>query len=62
MQANRSRDLAPNAAHAYESGRLNTSLRFEELRRRGYIDEAARAANDAPDSSQRIRAGVPHGR
>jgi len=48
--------------YAYESGRLNTSLPFEELRRRGYIDEAALAANDAPDSSHRIRAGVPHGR
>jgi len=54
--------LPRTSLYAYESGRSNTSLPFEELRRRGYIDEAARAANDAPDSSQRIRAGVPHGR
>jgi hypothetical protein len=45
--------------YAYESGRLNTSLPFEELRRRGHINEAAHAANDAADFSQRIRADIP---
>ncbi len=44
---------------AYEHGRLDTRLPFEELRRRGHINEAARAAGDAPDFSRRIRAGVP---
>ena len=44
---------------AYEHGRLDTRLPFEELRRRSHINEAARAANDAPDFSQRIRANVP---
>lgn len=44
---------------AYESGRLETALPFEELRRRGHINEAARAADDAADFSQRVRAAVP---
>jgi hypothetical protein len=43
----------------YEYGRLDTRLPFEELRRRSHINEAARAAIDAPDFSQRIRDGVP---
>jgi hypothetical protein len=43
----------------YEWGRLDTRLPFEELRRRSHINEAARAAINAPDFSQRIRAGVP---
>ena len=44
---------------AYEYGRLDTRLPFEELRRRGHINEAAHAAGDAADFSQRIRANVP---
>jgi uncharacterized protein DUF4105 len=44
---------------AYEHGRLDTRLPFDELRRRGHINEAARAAGDAADFSQRIRANVP---
>ena len=48
--------------YAYESGRLDTSLPFEELKRRSHINAAAQAANDAVDFSQRIRADVPHGR
>jgi hypothetical protein len=44
---------------AYEYGRLDTRLPFDELRRRSHINEAAVAANDAPDFSQRIRAGIP---
>jgi len=39
----------------YESGRLDTRLPFDELRRRAHINAAAQAANDAPDFSQRIR-------
>jgi hypothetical protein len=34
-------------------------LPFEELKKRSHINAAARAANDAPDFSQRIRADLP---
>jgi hypothetical protein len=43
----------------YESGRLDSQLPFEELHRRGHVNDAAHAADDAPDFSQRIRAGLP---
>jgi len=42
--------------YLYDQGKLDTSVPFEELRRRAYINELARAANQAPDFSQRIRA------
>lgn len=45
--------------YAYEHGRLDTSLPFEELKRRSHINAAAQAADRAADFSQRIRAGVP---
>jgi hypothetical protein len=45
--------------YAYELGKLDNSLPFEELRRRSRVNDRARAANDAPDFSQRIRAGIP---
>ena len=45
--------------YLYASGRLDTSLPFEELRRRSRITEAAQSAAGAPDFSQRIRVGVP---
>jgi hypothetical protein len=46
--------------YAYEAGRLDTSLPFEELRQRAHINERAREAGPtAPDFSQRIRVGVP---
>jgi hypothetical protein len=45
--------------YAYERGRLDTSLPFEELRRRSHVNAAAQAADQAPDFSQRIRAGLP---
>jgi hypothetical protein len=45
--------------YAYEHGRLDTSLPFEELRRRSHINAAAQAADQAPDFSQRIRAALP---
>lgn len=44
----------------YERDRVDTSLPFEELRRRGHVNEAAKAAGtEAPDFSQRIRANLP---
>jgi hypothetical protein len=38
---------------------LDTTLPFDELRRRSLINEAAQAADDAPDFSERIRASLP---
>lgn len=43
-------------SYLYHSGRMDTKLPFAELRRRSLIDEAAQAAEGAPDFSQRIRA------
>lgn len=45
--------------YAYENGRLDTSVPFEELRRRSRVNAAAQAADQAADFSQRIRAGLP---
>jgi len=45
--------------YAYELGRLDTSLPFDELRRRSRIDDRAEAADEDPDFSQRIREGLP---
>jgi hypothetical protein len=45
--------------YAYDMGRLDRSLPFDELKRRVHINAAAQAADKAPDFSQRIRAGVP---
>jgi hypothetical protein len=47
------------AEYVYERGRFDTSLPFEELRRRSRINDAARAADRAPDFSRRIREGLP---
>jgi predicted DNA-binding transcriptional regulator len=46
-------------SYLYHSGRVDTTLPFDELRRRSQINEAAQAANDAPDFSERIRASLP---
>jgi hypothetical protein len=46
-------------SYLYHSGRIDTSLPFDELRRRSLINEAAQAAGDAPDFSERIRAALP---
>ncbi|MGA9083353.1 MAG: DUF4105 domain-containing protein, partial [Pseudolabrys sp.] len=46
-------------SYLYHSGRVNTTLPFDELRRRSQINEAAKAADDAPDFSERIRASLP---
>jgi hypothetical protein len=45
--------------YLYERGRVDTSLPFEELKRRSHINAAARAADKAADFSQRIRIGLP---
>ncbi len=46
-------------SYLYHSGRVDTTLPFEELRRRSLINAAAQAADGAPDFSQRIRAALP---
>jgi hypothetical protein len=43
--------------YLYEAGRLDTSVPFPELQRRGHINARAREADQAEDFSQRIRAG-----
>jgi hypothetical protein len=45
--------------YAYDLGRLDQSLPFEELKRRVHINAKAQAADKAPDFSGRIRAGLP---
>jgi hypothetical protein len=45
--------------YLYYSGRVDTTLPFDELRRRSLINEAAQAADDAPDFSDRIRVSLP---
>ena len=45
--------------YVYEHGGLDTSLPFDELKRRSYINPAAQAADKAADFSQRIRANLP---
>jgi len=45
-------------AYVYESGRMDRSLPFEERKRRSLVNAAAQAADQAPDFSQRIRAGL----
>lgn len=46
--------------YLFSVGLLDTSLPFHELRERSRITAAAKAAEDAPDFSTRIRAGLPH--
>ena len=43
----------------YDAGFVDTTLPFEELRRRSQINEAALAANDDPEFSQAIRKSLP---
>jgi hypothetical protein len=45
--------------YLYRSGRVDTTLPFDELRRRSLINEAAEAADGEPDFSQRIRESLP---
>ena len=48
-------------SYLYHSGRVDTDLPFDELRRRSLINEEAQAADGAPepDFSRRIRASLP---
>jgi hypothetical protein len=46
-------------SYLYQSGRVDTTLPFAELRRRSLINQAAQAADGAPDFSRRIRASLP---
>ena len=48
-------------SYLYHSGRVDTTLPFDELRRRSLINEDAKAAGGAPEPefSQRIRASLP---
>jgi hypothetical protein len=46
-------------SYIYSAGLVDNTLPFDELRRRSRINEAAQAAADAPDFSQRIRASLP---
>lgn len=41
--------------YAYEQGRLDRSVPFEELKRRAHVNPAAQAADKAPDFSRLIR-------
>jgi Domain of unknown function (DUF4105) len=45
--------------YLYERYAIDTSLSFEELKRRCHINAAAKASDDAADFSQRIRTGLP---
>ena len=48
-------------SYLYHSGRVDTTLPFDELRRRSLINEDTKAADGAPEPqfSQRIRASLP---
>jgi hypothetical protein len=46
-------------SYLYRSGRIDTTLPFDELRQRSLINDAARAADGASDFSERIRASLP---
>jgi hypothetical protein len=46
----------------YNTGLVNTSLGFDELRRRSNITEVSRAAGNDEDFPQRIRANLPPAR
>lgn len=46
-------------SYLYHSGRVDTTLPFEELRLKSRINPAAQEAADAPDFSERIRLSLP---
>jgi len=46
-------------SYLYHSGRVDTTLPFEELRLKSWINSAAQEAADAPDFSERIRLSLP---
>jgi hypothetical protein len=45
--------------YVYELGRLGDAMPYDEIVRRAHVNEAARAADDAPDFSSRIRESIP---
>jgi uncharacterized protein DUF4105 len=45
--------------YLYDSGRIDASLPYDELRQRSLINEAAQAADGGSDFSERIRANLP---
>jgi len=45
--------------YLYEIGRLDSSVPFAELQRRGHVNARAQAADKAADFSRQIRAGLP---
>jgi len=45
--------------YLYDTNRLDSDLPLPELIPRSHINAAAQAANDSPDFSERIRAGLP---
>ena len=45
--------------YVYATGLIETDLPFDELRRRSHINDVVRREYDAPDFSERIRAGLP---
>ena len=46
-------------SYLYHSGRVDTTLPFDELRRRSLINDAAKGLDTDPEFSQKIRAHVP---
>jgi len=46
-------------SYLYATGRVDTTVPFEELRRRSRITDVAREARSAPDFSRRIRESLP---
>jgi Domain of unknown function (DUF4105) len=48
-------------SYLYHSGRVDTTLPFDELKRRSLINQVAQAADGAADFSQRIRTPQPTG-
>ena len=46
-------------SYLYHSGRVDTTLPFDELRRRSLVNRVAQAAGNAADFSRRIRASLP---
>ncbi len=47
------------AGYLYDTGRVDTTLPFDELRRRSNITAVSRAAGNSDDFPQRIRASLP---
>jgi hypothetical protein len=45
--------------HAYENGRLDTSLPFDQFKQASRINDKARTADNSPDFSKIIRQGIP---